>query len=140
MKILFSLLLGLSVLQAQVNEVKIGTLPTRRTTQLQKKPEPIVYTETTITQDDISEKGAVLKIGVQGEIVSEIQEILLRLKLIDKDYTDGIFDISLKKTIQKFQEDNSIPPTGKVNRETLKEMRKKAGIDIDLGGAIFEEV
>lgn len=103
------------------------------------KPQPIVYTETTITQDDISEKGAVLKIGVQGEIVSEIQEILLGLKLIDEDYTDGIFDISLKKAIQKFQKDNGLTPTGKVDWKTLEKMRKKAGIDIDRGGIPFGE-
>ncbi len=103
------------------------------------KPQPIVYTETKITQDDISEKGAVLKIGVQGDIVSEIQEILLGLKLIDEDYTDGIFDISMKKAIQKFQKDNGLTPTGKVDWKTLEKMRKKAGIDIDLGGTPFGE-
>lgn len=68
---------------------------------------------------------------VQGELIKKVQQVLIaRNFLQNKD--DGIFGGNTERAVQKFQEQNQLPPTGKVDDETWQKLMSSPAPDLKL--------
>ena len=78
----------------------------------------------TLTTDDIK-NGKLVKFGMTGDIVSEIQKLLLQKgynKISKTGKIDGIFGVGTYNSVKKFQELNGLKPDGVVGPLTFNKL------------------
>jgi hypothetical protein len=81
------------------------------------------YITTNASIDDIINKGIIVKKGMQGSVVSEIQQKLLDKgikKVSEIGSASGIFDDFTEDAVEEFQEKYSLSKTGIVDAETMR--------------------
>lgn len=89
---------------------------------------------TTLTADDLNEGGKFVKLGMKGDIVGKIQELLVSkgYKDISKDGTvDNSFGERTKKMVEKFQSTNGLKVDGVVGKDTWWRLNHRSAIYSD---------
>lgn len=89
---------------------------------------------TTLTPDDLSEGGKFVKLGMKGDIVGKIQELLISkgYKDISKDgKVDNSFGGRTKKMVEKFQSTNGLEVDGVVGEDTWRKLNHRSSIYSD---------
>jgi Putative peptidoglycan binding domain len=81
-------------------------------------PKPAEALRTAPALDAVLSGESLLREGYQGDAVAEVQ------RLLDLDTTDGIFSADLAAQIAKFQEEEGIEPSGKVDQLTLQALKE----------------
>lgn len=88
------------------------------------------FTDTTLTGDDLK-KGSVVKIGMRGDIVGQIQDLLIKLGYVNvsKDNkTDKIFGTRTEKMVKDFQKNNGLNDDGEVGKDTWPKLNDPAAV------------
>lgn len=101
-----------------------GELPANTTQQQQQGVDRTEHMgeadhmDATPTITDTAETGTDWKAFNNPEKVKEVQKALSS-KGMDVGETDGVIGEKTRKSLRKFQQDNNLPVTGSLNRETL---------------------
>jgi hypothetical protein len=85
-----------------------------------ESPKPAEALRAAPALDVVLSGESLLREGYQGEAVAEVQ------RLLGLETTDGIFSADLAAQIAKFQEDEGIEPSGKVDQVTLQLLQQAA--------------
>ena len=86
--------------------------------------------DTNLTGDDLK-KGSVVKIGMRGDIVGQIQDLLIKLGYVNvsKDNkTDKIFGTRTEKMVKDFQTANGLVDDGQVGKDTWPKLNDPAAV------------
>ena len=86
--------------------------------------------DTSLTGDDLN-NGKVVKIGMRGDIVGKIQDLLIKLGYVNvsKDNkTDKIFGSRTQKMVKDFQTANGLNDDGEVGEKTWPKLNDPAAV------------
>jgi len=88
------------------------------------------HTDTTLTGDELK-AGKVVKIGMKGKIVGDIQRLLIKLGYTDISKSgnpDDIFGRRTKASVEEFQRNNNAKDDGAVGPETWPKLNDPAAV------------
>ena len=66
---------------------------------------------------------------VQGELIKKVQQVLIAKDLLH-DTDDGVFGGNTEHAVQSFQQQNQLPPTGKIDDETWQKLMSSPAPDL----------
>lgn len=66
---------------------------------------------------------------VQGELIKKVQQVLIAKDLLH-DTDDGIFGGNTEGAVHRFQEQNQLPPTGKIDDQTWQKLMSTPAPDL----------
>jgi peptidoglycan hydrolase-like protein with peptidoglycan-binding domain len=103
----------------------------RESDPFKKEDDPFSGSTDTRLTDDSIKSGSVVKIGMRGDIVGQVQDLLIKLGYVNvsKDNkVDKIFGTRTEKMVKDFQRNNGLKDDGVVGKDTWPKLKDPAAV------------